>query len=203
MLGGELRFLLRLFWSRPDVAFVISREVLISVPVGVVFLQVASLDEELAALPALDLLGFGADWQLQQILVSRQGLLLQFQFTLQLMVLFRLQFDFVPDLGSFFKVVLVLQVQCLGQRFKVVLSVNQVLNRQLGKSEQLHKVSVAHAFHVVSVELGICEILQQRLKLSQVDIFDQSVHVCVQHVSPVDLALALLELELGRQRHQA
>ena len=45
--------------------------------VGVVFLKIASLNEELATLFALDLLRLMASWQLQQILVGRDSFLLK------------------------------------------------------------------------------------------------------------------------------
>ena len=63
-------------------------------------------------------------------------------------------------------------------------------------------MSVTHALHVFPVQLGIGEVLQKLLKLSQVDVFDNSVNIGVQDSLPVYPAYSLLEFKFRRQRHK-
>lgn len=103
---------------------------------------------------------------------------------------------------SIFVSLFVVHIEALGQRFKVILRVNKVLNRQLGKSEQLAEVSVAHSFEIVTVEASIRDVLEQGLKLAQVDLFGHLIQIGVDECAPVDSALAVLKFKFGRQGHQ-
>jgi hypothetical protein len=60
------------------------------------------------------------------------------------LVLLAVKLDFVADFLCVIVSLLVVQVERFCKRFKVVLSVDQVLNRKLTESEQLYKVRISH-----------------------------------------------------------
>ena len=63
-------------------------------------------------------------------------------------------------------------------------------------------MSITQALEVFSVEMSIGEVLQESLKLSQIDLFDHFIDIDVHYISPVDPARSLLETEFRRRRHQ-
>lgn len=104
---------------------------------------------------APDLLRSFASWQFEQILVCGQRLLLKLQLALQQTVFLGLLSDFLLHLRSLIVAVLVLQIKGLGQCLQVILGVDEVLNRQLSKAEQLHEVCISHPLEVLSVQLSV------------------------------------------------
>lgn len=60
------------------------------------------------------------------------------------MVLLAVKLDFVANFCCVIVSLFVVEVERFRKRFKVVLSVDQVLNRKLTESEQLYKVCIAH-----------------------------------------------------------
>ena len=108
-------------------------------------------DEELWTLFAFKVLLFLSSRQFEQILIGRKSLLLKFKLSFQNMVFTGLLLNFLSDFNCFLIGMLVLQVQRLRQSFKVVLSVDEVFDRHLSQSEQLHEVSVTHALNVFSI----------------------------------------------------
>ena len=63
-------------------------------------------------------------------------------------------------------------------------------------------MSVAEAFEVIAVQVCIGQVLEQLLKLSQIDRADNLVDVGVHHQSPIYTTLPSLEIEFWRQRHK-
>ena len=137
-----------------------------------------------------------------EMFISAQRLRLQLKFSLALNQLashlFHLGSTFVGHLNC----LSVVRIQTLGQSLQVVLSVDQVLNTHLRKSEQLEEVLVSHPFEVIAVQLSIGDVLEQAFELSEVHIVFDLVHVAIQKLAPSNSALPLSKLELGRQRHQ-
>jgi hypothetical protein len=84
----------------PILIAVVVIEVFVRVLLGVMLLQVLLGDEELWTLLALEIFLLLASGQLQKILICSQGLLLQFEFLLENLVLVALLFDLLSDFGS-------------------------------------------------------------------------------------------------------
>jgi hypothetical protein len=127
-------------------SFVVGGEVDIWVVATVVFFDVLVRNKELGALVALVEISFLLGRKFKQVLVSREGLLLDFKFFFQRLIFLAIKLDFVADFCSVFVSLLVMKVERFGERFKVVLSVDKIFNRKLAKSEQLDKMCVAHSF---------------------------------------------------------
>jgi hypothetical protein len=60
------------------------------------------------------------------------------------LILLAVKLDFVADFRCVIVSLFVVEVERFRKRFKVVLSVDQVLNRKLTESEQLYKVRITH-----------------------------------------------------------
>ena len=63
-------------------------------------------------------------------------------------------------------------------------------------------MSVTESLEVVAVQIRIGKVLEQLLKLGQIDRANNLVNVGVHHQSPIDPTLTSLEIEFWRQRHQ-
>ena len=63
-------------------------------------------------------------------------------------------------------------------------------------------MGVTEALEVVAVQIRIGQVLEQLLKLGQINRANNLVNVGVHHQSPIDPTLPCLEIEFRRQRHK-
>ena len=120
----------------------VSVEVSLWMRSSIVLLQVLLRDEELSALLALVKLTALFSRQFEQVLISGKRFLFQSELLLEDCILRLLSFYCVANFRSLLVRLLVVQVKRLRQRFKIVLSVDQVLDTHLTKSEKFDEVGV-------------------------------------------------------------
>ena len=125
----------------------------------VVLLNVVVGDEYFLALVALVQGAVILCRKFEEVLICAERFCLQRKVSLELGALTSLSPGFVLGSCFFFIDVLVVCVERLGQRLEVVLGIDQVLNRHLGHPEQLHDISIADFFDVLTVELSISQVL--------------------------------------------
>ena len=97
----------------------------------VMLLKVLFRNEELSALLALIKFTALFSGQFEEILVRRKRFLLQPELFLQDCVLRLLPLDCISDLRSLLVRLLVVQIKRFGQRFKIVLGVDEILDAHL------------------------------------------------------------------------
>ena len=128
-----------------SLCLVVRIEVVLGVRAPVVLLQVLLRDEKLRTLLAFVELRALFSRQLQQVFVCAERFLLQSQLFLENLILCLLLLNSVSYSRCLFIRLLVVEVQGLGQRLQVVLSVDQILDRHLRQSEQLNEVGITDA----------------------------------------------------------
>ena len=105
-------------------------------------LEILFRDEELCALLALVELTALLGWKFEQVFICRKRFLFQPELFLEHSVLCLLPLDCISDLRCLFIGLLVMEIERFRQRFKIILSVDEVFDTHLTQSEQFNEVGV-------------------------------------------------------------